>query len=62
MTGIPHYLVSPQEFVAGSIPNCVPGVEELGDTMVPDMVCILFRVFPGKRSTKVEQSHPAERY
>lgn len=62
VTGILYYLVAPQKFITGSILNCVPGVEELGDTMMPNMVRILFRFFPGKRSTKVEQSHPAERY
>lgn len=54
MTGILHYLVAPQKFVTGSILSYVPDMEELSDTMMPDIVRILFRFFPGKRSTKIE--------
>lgn len=50
-------LVAPEKLVALAILETSPGMEELGDAMVADVVGVLGRLLPGERGANVEQTH-----
>lgn len=51
------YLVSPEQLVAAAILEAVPYVQELGDAMCPDVVCVLFCIIPGEGGAERQEAH-----
>ena len=49
---VPVYLVAPEELISVPVLDPIPCMQELCDTMEPDVVDELFRVLPGERSTE----------
>jgi len=48
----PEYLVAPEQFVSSAVPDPIPCMQELGDSMEPNVVGELFSVWPGERSAE----------
>ena len=46
-----EYLVAPEELVSAPVLDSTPHMQELSDTMGPDVVGELFCVFPGEWGT-----------
>ena len=46
------YLVAPEQLISAPVPDPIPCMQELGDSMESDVVCELLCVFPGERSTE----------
>jgi hypothetical protein len=51
------HLVAPEELIASTILQTLPDVQELGDSMVPDMFCMLLGFVPGERGSKRQKTH-----
>lgn len=51
------YLVSPLQAVVFAIFQLVVDVEKLQNTVLPNMICILFRLWPGQRGTQRKKAH-----
>ena len=49
---ISEYLVAPEQLIPVPVLDLVPSMQELGDTVEPDVVCELLCVLPGERSTE----------
>lgn len=52
-----RYLVTPEEVVSVSVLDSVPGVEELCDAVLPDMVGVLACLVPSERCSKIQETH-----
>lgn len=44
------HLIAPEQFVALAVLESIPGVQELCDAMVSNVIRILLGLFPGERS------------
>lgn len=51
------YLVPPEKVVASSVLETVPDIQELGDPMRPDVICVVFGVIPGQRRPERQETH-----
>ena len=49
---VSEYLVTPEELISAPVLDPIPCMQELSDTVGPNMVGELLCVFPGKGSTK----------
>lgn len=49
---MPEYLVTPEQFVSSSVLDPIPCMQELGDTVGPDVVGKLLCLFPGERGAQ----------
>lgn len=53
----PEYLVAPEELISASVFDSIPSMQELGDSMGPNVVSELFCVFPDEGSTERQKTH-----
>ena len=51
------YLVAPEEFVPASVLEAIPDVQELRDSVCPDVIGVLFGLIPGEGRPKKKQTH-----
>ena len=48
------HLVAPEEDIALAVLEALPGVEELGDAVVADVVGVLLGLVPGQRGAEIQ--------
>ena len=52
-----EYLISPEQLISAPVLEAVPNVQELGDPMGPDVICVRFCLIPAQRCPEEEQTH-----
>lgn len=55
-----RYLVAPEELVTVPVLDSVPGVEKLGDAVLPDMGGVLACLVPSERCPEIQKAHGVE--
>ena len=51
------YLVAPKQLVSAPLLEAIPDVQELRDSVCPDVIGVLFGLIPGERRPKKKQTH-----
>ena len=51
------HLVAPEELVSVPVLETIPDVQELRDSVSPDVIGILLGLVPGERSSEIEEAH-----
>jgi hypothetical protein len=57
LPGNETHLIAPEESVTLSILEPIPDMQELGDSMVSDMVRVFLSFIPRKGSSKIQKAH-----